>query len=703
MGKALRVLAVAVLLLAGRAEAAGRVRLVVMDGVNLEHLVGDDLPAFRFILEHGAVGLANVNTAGGRTAENAAITLSAGSRALGPGANLICRGDEGLESGRADEVYTRRTGIAVPAAALVMPDIALIREANAQLLHTVRVGYLADTLLGAGRQVAAVVNADDDEIRRPSAAIACTGAGLVMAGQVDGALLRPAGDAPFGRRADISAFIQALDKLEAVDLVVVDPGDTARAHAYGPLVMADRREYFRAQALRELDQLLAHLLARHGRDDLLLVTSLQPCRVLGEEEGKWLAPVLAYGKGFAPGLLTSATTRRRGIVANIDITAAILNHFGLYSPGEIHGQPLSVIPADDAVTYLLRREREIAGVYRLRPPLIKGFIGVIIVLVGLAVSALVWQWRRRRLLRLAIAAVAASPLVLLLLGLMPGSYWIIAAWPALAFMLAWELDRLPPRTAMPLLGAATVLAVGLDALGGGWLQQRSLLGYDAIAGARYYGIGNEFMGVLLGSTLLAVSNCLTKRKGTAALICALVTLMLLLPGVGANFGGTLAAAVGFAAALAGLEIFASKKHRKIAVPAGLGFAAALLAFNLGGAQSHVGRFFAAVFASPAEFWLAVRRKLDMAWRLVRWSWWSRAFAVLFVVAVWMTLARRRILSQKLGPNWPYVRGTIAAALAALALNDSGVVAAATTLIYLTMPLLYYELSSSSRLMDSHSR
>src|SRR5690606_11140450 len=147
--------------------------------------------------------------------------------------------------------------------------------------------------------------------------------------------------------------------------------------------------------------LLAHLLARHGRDDLLLVTSLQPCRVLGEEEGKWLAPVLAYGKGFAPGLLTSATTRRRGIVANIDITAAILNHFGLYSPGEIHGQPLSVIPADDAVTYLLRREREIAGVYRLRPPLIKGFIGVIIVLVGLAVSALVWQWRRRRLLRLA--------------------------------------------------------------------------------------------------------------------------------------------------------------------------------------------------------------------------------------------------------------------------------------------------------------
>src|SRR5690606_23262648 len=169
MGKALRVLAVAVLLLAGRAEAAGRVRLVVMDGVNLEHLVGDDLPAFRFILEHGAVGLANVNTAGGRTAENAAITLSAGSRALGPGANLICRGDEGLTSGRAEEVYSRRTGIAVPAAALVMPDIALIREANAQLLHTVRVGYLADTLLGAGRQVAAVVNADDDEIRRPSA------------------------------------------------------------------------------------------------------------------------------------------------------------------------------------------------------------------------------------------------------------------------------------------------------------------------------------------------------------------------------------------------------------------------------------------------------------------------------------------------------------------------------------------------------
>lgn len=688
-------------LLMGTASAA-RVRLVVMDGINLEHLQDQRLENFQRLLDEGALGLANANTAGRRTAGNAAITLGAGSRALGPGAETVFHNQDEFEGNLAGTVQQRRTGVSPNPGALVLPNIARIREANSELMHTVQIGYLAQTLAAAGRTTAALVNADDNEANRAAAAIVANGNGLISAGDVGrDDLLNPAPPWPFGVQADLSAFVDALEELDDVDLVVVDMGETSRAQEYSHLVLEEFHDHHRFQALAQVDLLLGEILDRQMEDDLLLVTSLQAQRKLGEEEGKWLVPILAHGS-ISKGLLTSASTRRPGVVTNIDVTATILRHFGLFQPGEIHGQPLESVPHAEPFQYLMGREKEMAGVYRLRTPLVKGYIGIIIVLVALSVAALVFKWRRRGVLKLAILAVTASPLLLLLLGIMPGTVWMVPVWIILALVLALVLRRLEPTRAMGLLGAVTALAVVVDALAGAWLQQRSILGYDAIAGARYYGIGNEFMGVLLGSTILAVSGYLPRRKVVAAVAFSLVVLMLLLPGVGANFGGTLAALTGFGLTLMGLACWTEKKHRRVAVSVLLAAGAALLLFNLVGGQSHVGRFFTAVYQDPREFWLAVQRKVDMAWRLVRWSMWSRAFAALLVAALWLLLTQRHLLARKFGQRWPLVRGTMAAALAALLLNDSGVVAAATTLLYLTFPLLYYEFCSNSSNSDSHS-
>lgn len=683
--------------------AQGKVRLVIMDGINLQHLTDPALPSLRFLLEHGAVGLANANTAGGRSPENSVLTLASGSRALGPGAGKVFCRDDWIEADQAGEVHARRTGVLPPPGSLVMPAIAQIAAANSELLHTVRLGYLTETLRTGGKTVAALVNADTFEANRPAAAIVADSQGIIPAGQVGAELLREDPSQPFGRQSDLTKFVEGIQQLAETDLLVIDLGDTSRAMAYSGYTLEEIRARLRRDALVQLDRLLAHLLEATGEGDLLLVAGLQSDRELGAEAGKLLVPVLAYGRGFEGGLLTSPTTRRPGVVANYDITATILQHFDLYTPGDIHGQPMTCLAQAQPVRYLLAREEQMAGVYKLRSPLVKGYIAVIIVLVGLSLAALFLKWRRRGLLRLALAAVTASPLVLLALGIFSGSYWLIPLWLASALLIALVLVRLKPELAMPVLGAVTALAVVIDALLGAWLQQRSILGYDAIAGARYYGIGNEFMGVLLGSTLLAVGNFLDKRKLPAALAFAAVILILMLPGVGANFGGTLAALLGFSTALTGLEFFRNKKHRYLAVLAFGGAGLALVLLNIGSNQSHVGRFFAVVLSEPGEFWLAVQRKLDMAWRLMRWSLWSRAFVALLVAALWMLFARRQYFARRLGRRWPQVRGAMVAALAALLFNDSGVVAAATTLLYLTLPLLYYEFSSSSWLMDSHSR
>lgn len=700
MRKTLIALIILGLLWAGPVSA-GRVRLVVMDGINLQHLDDAKLINFQFLLSHGAVGLANANTAGGRSSENTAITLGSGSRALGPGAEIVLHSQDSLEASLVGQVHARRTGILPPPGALVVPSIARIQEANSNLLYTVRVGYLAATLAAGGITSAAIVNADGVDIQRSSAAIVADDNGVISAGQTGEAMLIREESLPFGVVSDYAAYAKGLADLNYAELLVIDLGDTTRAQDYRTHAIPERTDVFRAEALIQLDKFLGLLLEQHEEGDLLLVIGLQADGTLGEEEGKWLVPILAYGGDFEPGLLSSPTTRRHGLIANYDVTATILDYFDLFQPGDIHGQPMYSVAHSSPYASLRVREEEMARIYRLRTPLVKGLIAIIIILVGLSLTALFLKWQRLGLLKAALAAVIASPLALLLLGLIPGSSWMVPVWIGLTAAIALVAAKIKPGRFMPVLGAVTALAVSLDSISGAWLQQRSILGYDAIAGARYYGIGNEYMGVLLGSTLLAASTLLDRRKGAAAAIFATVVLLLMLPGVGANFGGTLAAVVGFSIALTGSSIFRNKKHRIIAVFSLLVVAAALFAFNLAGG-SHIGRFLSLVISDPGEFWLAVQRKLAMSWRLVRWSLWSRAFAVLLVAALCLLIANRRKLVKKFGSLWPQVRGSMAGALAALVLNDSGIVAAATTLLYLTLPLLYYEFSSNSRVSDSHS-
>lgn len=699
MHKILAIGCIFLALLVSPVSAAGNLRLVVMDGVNLQHLQDEGYTNFHTLMEEGALGLANANTAGAKTRENSVLTLASGSRALGPGAESIFSAQEELETGLAAAVHSARTGITVPPGALVLPGIAGIAEANDKLLHKVCIGYLAKRLTAAGKEIAALVNGGPGDRYREGAAIAADSNGVIQGGNLETALAENTGF-PFGLQTDLKGFIAAVKDNAQADLLVIDLGDTSRVQDYLPLVLPERREYFRRQALLQMDRFLGELLQLHGEDDLLLVVVLQADRALAREEGKLLVPVLAYGQGFH-GLLASATTRRQGVVANIDVTATVLDYFGLYQEGEIYGQPLQSRPHSDPYGFLLQREREMAAVYRLRPPLVKGFIAAIIVLVALSLVAYYRKWASRGLLQIVLLMAVATPLALLVLAALSPSLWLVPAWIALTMAIALALSRMDPVRAMTLLGAVTALAVIGDALAGAWLQQRSILGYDAIAGARYYGIGNEYMGVLLGSSLLGLREVLAKNRWFALPPLGTIVLILMLPGVGANFGGALAALFGYTIALVGSSIF-NKKHRLPTALVLFAAAVVLVLVNIGGRQSHVGRFFSDLAANPGEFWQVVQRKLAMNLRLIRWSMWSKAFAALLAAALWFFISQRRELAKRLSPYWPQIRGGLAAALAALALNDSGIVAAATTLLYMTLPLLYSWLSASSSTKVPHS-
>ncbi len=96
----------------------------------------------------------------------------------------------------------------------------------------------------------------------------------------------------------------------------------------------------------------------------------------------------------------------------------------------------------------------------------------------------------------------------------------------------------------------------------------------------------------------------------------------------------------------------------------------------------------------------LRRKLAMNIRLLRYSIWSYAlvaFMGLMVLLFYYPVGRIKILKNRNRYLFSGIMAIVAGSVAALLLNDSGVVAAATTLLYGVPPLLVYYLGIGSNI------
>jgi hypothetical protein len=114
------------------------------------------------------------------------------------------------------------------------------------------------------------------------------------------------------------------------------------------------------------------------------------------------------------------------------------------------------------------------------------------------------------------------------------------------------------------------------------------------------------------------------------------------------------------------------------------------------APSHLGR---ALLLFLREGWAPVAaiaaRKLAMNLSLLRWTIWSQVFVVSLGITT-VALYRPGETVRRADQHHPFllkgIRGALVGALAALAANDSGVVAAATLMIPVTSTLVYVLLS-----------
>jgi hypothetical protein len=687
--------------------AAGRVIIVLADGLQLaDFQPGAPLST---LTRQGALGLVNTTTNSARNPGWSCLALASGYPPTGStAAESAYLAAESYAGAPAKAVYERRTGLPAQGEVLHLGLAPLLQGRKNETL-------LGDILQTAGLSTSVLGNSDrPHEPRRWAATIAMNKHGTVNYGLVGAGLILADPMAPYGQRSDWESLARESRRLlKLTDFLVVDTGDGTRLDEYSQYLLPGG---WRTQRTAYLNRLGAYLhFLRDELDcyqDLLIMVSLRPAPA-ERAGGNTLAPAWLWGRGVeAETILTSATTRRPGLATLYDISATVLNHFGL-PPGEgMIGRPCTFAKEDFQV--LLATQQRAMNNMAVRSPLLQGYIILQILLLIAATGLLFLRSTGLAYMRFALLALAAVPLAFLAVPWWGGG----ELWQSVAITLLMVVGltgivlwfgRHHPLDPFLLLAGTTAGVLLIDVWMGARLVIDSPLGYATIGGARYYGIGNEYMGVLLGASICTGAGLMDRFARTSwffpAALFGLVLITLATPTLGANFGGTLTAAVAFPYALIRIAHVQAKRpslvfgSSKYALPVIVLTVASLAGgfmwlwdWQAGGASSHVGLLFHSLQThGPQSLLDVIQRKLALNLKLIRWTIWSRV--LLTSLACYALLVFRPVgLYRKIAERYPHLAAAFStaavAAILAMLVNDSGVVAGATTMIY-TTPILIY--------------
>jgi len=693
--------------------------IVVLDRITWHDLLSPDLeiPVLRRLAEDGAVGMMCVRT--GRGGGGGYLTIGAGSRAsvstrsarpdLEGYALQVSERDEGLSAGRSFRAYT---GWPVGDNAIVHLGIGELLRQNAGVPYPLRLGLLGGTLRRSGLRVACLGNADTpNALHREAVSIGMDEQGLVELGDVSAGLLQRNSLLPYRLTTDPERLLSAFHRVAAAaDVIIVELGETSRVEEYAQLMPPGAARAARLRAIETGDLLLGRVLERLVAADWAVLVLTPNMRQPDPGEAfAALTPVIFFRPNEDPGLLTSPSTgagasaRRPGLVLNTDVAPTVLDYFDLERPPDVIGQPMaSRTLAGDHIARLWSDAVRNDIVELSRRWLFRSFPIVATVALWASAFLLVIGERAPRWVRAVarglLLVVLSVPPAMLLVALRPLSALqtmaaAVAGSLVIAFIGSWVTGW---RSGHVLPAVALVGLLVYDLVRGQAMLAWSPLSYSVAGGARFYGIGNEYAGALLGAALISVSGLLSRRERAAwgegpaaALVLAGLVAVVACPTWGANLGMALGCAVGFGVFVVYLWRVRPSGRDLVGVLAlALAVVAAAIAVDMlvhGQEASHIGRWLSRLrshgWGALAE--VAVR-KLSMNWLLVRVSLWTEvAIAGLGVLGAAVLARPRSLLSQLRDRPWltPAVLACLAGAAASFLLNDSGILGAALALLY----------------------
>lgn len=694
----------------------GPLVIVTVDKMDSLELLSSNLPGVNRLLVNGACGLMNVRS-GMRYMDSASgyLSLGAGSRSTmpdesGQGLPGVTHelGDQELPGGNADSYLQWSFGAGVEAlgqGSPVVPEIGWIKNQARTEDHQVDPGRLGAVFHENGWRTCLIGNLDNIVTpHRPGGLLLMDRRGIMDEGQISQSILEIDPGFPYQYRFSSDKAINELsNRLADRKIFLVEFGDFYRLDIFREEAQPARYEQLKQSTWLRFDGFLTRLFRLKEIKPFTLMVVTPSVSSEGAMKKNLLGIFVINDPGYQPGLLTSGTTKWPGLVANIDFLPTLLQITNLQSSQRLTGRTVTVIPVKSYRQRLISLNQRLIASNSNQRRILDWNMGIIAFgwMVGLLGIYLVRVFfktglRLRSYLRLIsdwlITLVAAMPLSLMILPLLPIFFWQVGGFLALSIIISILLIQIKTVNYRFLVLSGMIWAgLILDQLFGWHLIRFSPLGYSAMAGSRYYGIGNEFMGVFLATSLMLthlISRNLPAQwppsKWLGPCILSGSILVFSLPQLGAKFGGILSGTAGFAYYL--VNIYQVKLHNKklwflfggcIITLTAIGWWDSLRAPEV---QTHIGRFVRLFFNRDfAQIGEIIFRKLTMNMKLTVFSPWMR----IILLALGLGIIHRMVTQSKLARLEDIMlwKSVLVTGLAAYMVNDAGVLAFATCLVY----------------------
>lgn len=682
----------------------GKVVYISLDRTDLDEL--QKIPVLQKELsKRGYIGLMNIKGDQGNDDKRSYASIGAGGRANVVNNEMISFENLTKENGK---LYTASTGEKPKEINNLFINKSINNNAEKGTYGST-LGLLGQTLSDNNKKVALLGNADvieNGEIVkvRNLGLVSMDMSGRVESGNVDNINVKDY-SMPFGIRTDYDNLVsETKSYYDKNDALFIELGDTYRLDVYKPNLNEKTYYKMRKQIFNNINAYLENVFDMVSENDTIYIVSEFPT-TLDYNNKRRLSPVIKF-KGNEKGLLKSATTRRDGIIANLDIGVDILNEFGLKNETMI-GRVLNSVEREDNIEFLTGEYEKIVSINNIRATVVNTFVGIVSASWIIAMLALLFKDKLPHkekvftILKELIKLGLIMPLTLLLapifnfkspVGIITG----VIIMTVLLYLSGRLLFKDNDIKQMGYYALLTIALIVVDTIIGTYFMKNCIMSYDAIVGARYYGVGNEYEGVTIASAVFALSVLLNYKKIPKWLTIVLSVIILItsaFPSMGANVGGAISECVAYLLFI--MLIFDIKLDFKKIMILGLSAVLIVLVFAaldlFMGAESHLGVFAKQILQEgPSAIILTFTRKISMNLKLAKSTVWVNILLTgIFVIGIFIFRPSRhmRNISNKYNMIFKGFIASMVGCIITLLVNDSGIVAAATASIYILIPIL----------------
>ena len=576
-------------------------------------------------------------------------------------------------------------------------------------------GMLGTTLNKNNLKVALLGNSDikknDDLKKIRNLALVCMDEnGRVQSGNVDN-INKKDDTMPFGISTDYDKLKSETKKYyENNDAIFVELGDTYRLDEYKNNLNENTYKSMKKKIYQNINDYLKEVFEMAGKNDTIYIVSEFESN-LDYKTKRRLSPVIKFEKdGY--GLLESSTTRNSGIVSNIDIGVDIINKFGLKNELMI-GKVFKNVQDENGIKKVLKDYERIVSINTIRASVVNSYVGIVSASWVIAMIAILFKNKIPKkekglgrdqifkVLKELIKLGLIMPLAFLTApvfqfktpaGLVSGVLIVTIIY----YLIGYFLFRKDDIKQMGFYAFLTIGLIIIDFVIGTPLMKSGIMSYDAINGARYYGVGNEYEGVTIASAVFALAVLLNYKKISKWLAVVLSLVILItsaMPSMGANVGGAISECVAYLLFI--LLIFDVKLDLKKIIMIGVATVLIVVAFAgldfLMGTESHLAVFTNQIIQEgPAAIFNTFGRKIQMNLKLAKSSVWVNILIVSIII-IGALIFKPSGYFKKIHDKYPMIfKGFMASfvgCIVTLLVNDSGIVAASTAAIYILIPII----------------